>query len=133
MTSMGTLDRSLVAKLKSQVTFIDYALESAKQKDIGHKAFVQMHRAIVAVQGLLKSMDVPELEALVCDLGDLLQRTCHGEIAPSWKVTQLIRRGTQALRRCFDGIERGVPVVDELAEVRTEVLSLLLDDAVTVK
>lgn len=133
MTSVGTLDRSLVAKLKSQVTFIDFALESAKQKDIGQKAFVQMHRAIVAVQGMLKSMDVPELEAFACDLGDLLQRTCQGEVAPSLKLTQLIRRGTHALRCCFDAIEAGLPAIDELSEARTEVLSLLLDDAVTVK
>jgi hypothetical protein len=133
MTSLCPLDRSLVAKLKSQLKFIEFALESAKQKDIGHKAFVQMHRAIVAVQGLLKSIDVPELEAFVCDLGDLLQRTGQGKITPSIRLTQLIRRGTHALRSSFDAIEAGLPATDALSEARAEILSFLLDDAVTVK
>lgn len=123
----------LFAKITGQLAFLNIALTSLKQADIGEKVLSQMHRGVTAIRGTLRGADSPVLEAFVCDLEDLLRLLCAGEIRFTADIVQLVRQSTAALGRGIEALQQGVSAADAVDEVRNEVFAVLLDHAVTVR
>lgn len=123
----------LLAKINGQLAFLDVALTTFKQADVGEKVLTQMHRGVTAIRGTLRSADSPDLEAFACDFEDLLGLICAGEIQFSSNMIQLVRRTTTALTQGVEALQNGDSVADAVQDARDEVFSLLLDHAVTVK
>lgn len=123
----------LLAKINGQLAFLDVALTTFKQADVGEKVLTQMHRGVTAIRGTLRSADSPDLEAFACDFEDLLGLISAGEIQFSSNMIQLVRRTTEALTQGVEALKHGDSVADAVQDARDEVFSLLLDHAVTVK
>ena len=123
----------LLAKVNGQLAFLDVALTTFKQADIGERVLTQMHRGVTAIRGTLRSADSPDLEAFACDFEDLLGLICAGEIKFTSVMIQLVRQSTAALAQGVEALQNGDSVADAVQEARDAVFSLLLDHAVTVK
>ena len=128
-----TASDNLLEKINGQLAFLDVALKAFKHVDIGTKVLTQMHRGITAIRGTLRAADSPDLEAFVCDFEDLLGLLVAGEIEFTPEMIQIVRNTTAALRMGVDALQHGESVTDAVQAARSEVFSLLLDHAVTVR
>lgn len=132
-TQTCTGREKLLARINGQLAFLDVALTTFKQADIGEKVLTQMHRGVTAIRSTLRSADSPDLEAFACDFEDLLGLICAGEINFSSDMIQLVRQSTSALAQGVDALQQGDSVADAVQDARDAIFSVLLDYAVTVK
>ena len=132
-TQTCTGREKLLARINGQLAFLDVALTTFKQADIGEKVLTQMHRGVTAIRSTLRSADSPDLEAFACDIEDLLGLICAGEINFSSDMIQLVRQSTSALAQGVDALQQGDSVADAVQDARDAIFSVLLDYAVTVK
>ncbi len=134
MTTQLQVDRDRwMAKIKGQLAFLEVAFSALKQADIGEKVLSQMLRAVTAIRGSLRNADAPELEAFTCDLEDLLNLLCKGDLWLTSEVRGLLRACTQAMSAAVKAVEEGESGEREVQCVRDQLFSILLVSAVTVK
>ena len=134
MSTLMQADRDRwLTKINGQLAFLEVAFSALKQADIGEKVLAQMHRAVIAIRGALRNADAPELEAFTCDLEDLLNLLCKGEIWLTSEVRGLLRTCTQALAAAVRAVQEGGSGEREVHFVRDQLFSILLVSAVTVK
>lgn len=134
MTSQLQMEQSRwLAKINGQLAFLDVTFSAMKHADIGEKVLPQMYRAIVAIRGALRNADAPELEAFTCDLEDLLNLLCKGELWLTSEIRGVLRSSTQALAAAVTAVEKGESGQREIQTVRDQLFSILLVSAVTVK
>lgn len=134
MTTQLQVDRDRwLTKVNGQLAFLEVAFSALKQTDIGEKVLSQMHRAVIAIRGALRNADAPELEAFTCDLEDLLNLLCKGDLWLTSEVKGLLRACTQALASAVKAVQEGRSGEREVHCVRDHLFSILLISAVTVK
>ena len=134
MTTQLLLDRDRwAAKINGQLAFLEVAFSALKQADIGEKVLGQMHRAVTAIRGVLRNADAPELEAFTCDLEDLLNLLCKGDLWLTTEVRALLRSCTQSLAAAVSAVQEGESGEHEVKCAHDQLFSILLVNAVTVK